>query len=293
VKATFEKVALRSDESFRLMEVARHRFGGGWHFHPEVELTLIVQSRGIRFIGDRASRFEAGDLVLVGPNLPHCWISDDGEEARRARAIVLQFHPEFLGEKFFSTPELASIGRLLDRAALGLEVQGKTKKQLAQRLLELPRLSGARRLIAILSILEALAASRDTRALATPNFRPRLDVRASERIDQVYRFLLKHFQEPIRLAEVARIARMAPSAFCRNFRRDVGRPLFSVLNEIRIGHACKLLSETGAQVSEICYGSGFGNLSHFNRQFLRVTGFTPREYRKKLTRSATAATLSS
>jgi AraC-like DNA-binding protein len=283
VKATFEKIALGRDESFRLMEVTRHRFSGGWHFHPEVELTLIVESRGIRFVGDRASRFEAGDMVLVGPNLPHCWISDDGDEARRARAIVLQFHPKFLGEHFFSTPELTPLGRLLDRAALGLEVRGRTKKELAPRLLELPRLSGAQRLISILSILEALARSRDAHPLATPGFRPRLDVRASDRIDLVYRFLLKHFQEPIRLADVARVARMAPSAFCRNFRRDVGRPLFSVLNEIRVGHACKLLVETDGQVSEVCFESGFGNLSHFNRQFLRVTGLTPREYRKKLT----------
>jgi AraC-like DNA-binding protein len=282
VKASFEKVALKSDESFRLMDVTGDRFGGGWHFHPEVELTLIAESRGIRFIGDRASRFEAGDVVLVGPNLPHCWISDEGDDARRARAVVLQFHPQFLGENFFSTPELAPLGRLLDRAHLGLEVRGKTRKELAQQLLELPRLSGARRLISILSILDVLAESRELRPLATSGFHPRLDVRASERIDRVYRFLLKRFQEPIRLAEVARVARMAPAAFCRTFRRDVGRPLFSVLTEIRIGHACKLLLETDGQVSQVCFDSGFGNLSHFNRQFLRVTGLTPREYRKKL-----------
>jgi len=282
VKASFEKVALKSDESFRLMDVTGDRFGGGWHFHPEVELTLIAESRGIRFIGDRASRFEAGDVVLVGPNLPHCWISDEGDDARRARAVVLQFHPQFLGESFFSTPELAPLGRLLDRAHLGLEVRGKTRKELAQQLLELPRLSGARRLIAILSILDVLAESRELRPLATSGFHPRLDVRASERIDRVYRFLLKRFQEPIRLAEVARVARMAPAAFCRTFRRDVGRPLFSVLTEIRIGHACKLLLATDGQVSQVCFDSGFGNLSHFNRQFLRVTGLTPREYRKKL-----------
>jgi AraC-like DNA-binding protein len=282
VKATFEKVALKSDESFRLMEVSHQRFGGGWHFHPEFELTLIVESRGIRFIGDRAARFEEGDIVLVGPNLPHCWISDPGDDARRARAIVLQFRPQFLGEKFFSTPELAPLGRLLGRATLGLEVRGKTRKQLAERLLGLPGLFGAQRLISILSILDVLAQSRELRPLASPGFHPRLDVRASERIDRVYRFLLKHFQEPIRLAEVARVARLTPAAFCRNFRRDVGRPLFSVLNEIRIGHACKLLLETDGQISEVCFDSGFGNLSHFNRQFLRVTGLTPREYRTKL-----------
>ncbi len=284
MKAAFEKVALKSDESFRLMEVTHHRFGGGWHFHPEVELTLIAESLGIRFIGDRASRFEEGDLVLVGPNLPHCWISDEGDDARRARAIVVQFHPQFLGEHFFSTPELAPLGRLLDRANLGLEVHGRTRKHLADCLLALPGLSGARRLVSILSILDVLAESRECQSLATPGFHPRLDVHASERIDRVYRYLLKHFQNPIRLAEVAHVARMAPAAFCRNFRRDVGRPLFSVLNEIRIGHACKLLLETDEQVSQVCFDSGFGNLSHFNRQFLRVTGLTPREYKKKLSR---------
>ncbi len=132
------------------------------------------------------------------------------------------------------------------------------------------------------------AASRDLRSLVTPGFHPRLDVRASERIDRVYRFLLEHFQEPIRLAEVAQVARMTPAAFCRNFRRDVGRPLFAVLNEIRIGHACKLLQETDSPISQICFDSGFGNLSHFNRRFLRLTELTPREYRNKLGRESGA-----
>ncbi len=149
MKATFEKVALKSDESFRLLEVTRRQFGGGWHFHPEVELTLIAESRGIRFIGDRSSRYEKGDVVLVGPNLPHCWISDEGE-GQRARAVVVQFHPQFLGEHFFRAPELAPLGRLLHRASLGLEAHGKTRTLLAERMLDLPRLSGARRLIATL-----------------------------------------------------------------------------------------------------------------------------------------------
>jgi AraC-like DNA-binding protein len=285
VKASFEKIALGSDESFRVMEVAGHRFGGGWHFHPEVELTLITESRGIRFIGDNASRFEKDDLVLVGPNLPHCWISDAGDNARRARAIVLQFHPHFLGEHFFSTPELAPLGRLLERATVGLEARGRIRTQLTERLGLLPGLSRAKQLISLLSILDLLAASRELKSLATPTFHPRLDVRASDRIDRVYQFLLQHFQEPIRLGEVARLASMAPAAFCRSFRRDVGRPLFSVLNEIRIGHACKLLLETDRQISEICFESGFGNLSHFNRQFLRVTSLTPRQYRNRLASS--------
>ena len=285
MKASFEKVALASDESFRVLEVAQHRFGGGWHFHPEVELTLITESRGIRFIGDNASRFEQGDLLLVGPNLPHCWISDAGENARRARAIVVQFHPHFLGEHFSRPRSSPRSGDCSTAQPWGSRPGDGSARSSPSDCIHLPDLSRSRQLISLLSILDLLAGSRELKSLATPTFRPRLDVHASDRIDRVYQFLLQHFQEPIRLAEVARIARMAPAAFCRNFRRDVGRPLFSVLNEIRIGHACKLLSETARQISEICFESGFGNLSHFNRQFLRVTGLTPRQYRNKLASS--------
>jgi AraC-like DNA-binding protein len=268
------------------MEVTRRRFGGGWHFHPEVELTCIAASRGIRFVGDRSSRFDEGDVVLVGPNLPHSWVRDAGEDVRRARAIVIQFHPNFLGEHFFHAPELTALGRLLERAAVGLEARGRTRQLVAERMLALTAISGARRLIAVLSILDLLAESRELRPLASPTFRPRLDIHASERIDRVYRYLLRNFRNSVRLADIAKVASMTESAFCRTFRRDVGRPPFSVLGEIRVGHACKLLSETNEPVAHICFESGFGNLSHFNRQFLRVTGLTPRAYRKAINQGA-------
>ncbi len=282
MQPAFEKVPIRPDESFRCLEFRQPRFDAPWHQHPELELTLIVSSSGLRFVGDAIESFDAGDLVLAGANLPHCWLNHDKPPRGGAAAVVVQFGEAFLGSDFLQAPELHGVKRLLTRAARGLCFEGRTRKNAGERLRQLPHLRGSRRLLALLEILELLSAARDARALSSAGFRPVFDAAGAERINRVHRYLLEHLTDEIRLDDVAALAHLSPAAFCRYFKRATGKPLMATVNEMRVGHACRLLLDESRSVSEVCYASGFNNLSHFNRQFQRSVGCTPSTYRKRL-----------
>jgi AraC-like DNA-binding protein len=280
VQASFEKVPLSPGESFRLLEYEGPHFDAPWHFHPEYELTLIVESRGTRFVGDSVLRFEPGDLCLIGPNLPHCWLNSRGARGR-SRAIVVQFAEGFLGQDFWKAPELRPVFTLLQRSGRGLGFQGSGRALAAKELAELGKFRGTERLLRTLLLLGRLASARDTRPLASASFAPTLNLAASQRIDRVYRHLVENFRKQITLSEVATIARLSPAAFCREFLKNTGKPLMAVVNEMRVGHACRLLIEGKHNASEACYESGFNNVAHYNRMFKRITKLTPSAYQKR------------
>ncbi len=286
MQPAFEKVSIRADESFRCHEYRVKRFASPWHQHPEVELTLIVSSSGLRFVGDQIEPFDAGDLVLVGPSLPHCWLNHEQPPRGGAAAVVVQFGEAFLGSDFLRAPELHAVRRLLRRAARGLCFGARARATVHERMRRLPKLHGSRRLLALLEVLESLASAADARALSSAGFRPLLEPASAARIDRVHRFLLEHLCDEIRLEQVAALAHLSPGAFCRYFKRATGKPLMAAVNEMRVGHACRLLLEESRSVSEICYASGFNNLSHFNRQFRRRVGCAPSDYRRRLVSAA-------
>ncbi len=285
MQPTFEKVALGPEQSLCVLDSAPARFNAPWHFHEEHELTLVPESHGTRFVGDRVARFYEGDLVLVGSNLPHCWVNEPARSRRRVSVLVVQFKKTLLVGGLDDAPELNAVKRLLARASRGLEFRGRTRAKVAEEMLRLRGQSGAKRLISFLSILENLAESHDAIVLSSAGYKPHFDGVATERVDQVFRFLLENFRERIRLNDVARIAHLSPAAFCRHFRRATGRSLIQTVNDIRVGHACRLLVEGGSNASQACFASGFNNLSHYNRQFYRVTGLTPSEYKAKFSQA--------
>ena len=279
MKAVLEKV-LPPDQnrSFLHFEFEARRFRTPFHYHPEVELTLIVDGPGHRYVGDHIGRFDSGDLVLIGPNLPHMYTSDDKFHGP-AHAVVTQFLPTFLGEDFLKVGELAPVRKLLERSRVGLAFYGRTREKVATRMLELKRLEGLARLSALLQILELLAWSVDCRPLASPGYSPSLALYQGERINNVCALISRRFREGITQSEAARAAKMSPPSFSRFFKRATNRTFRAFLNEVRVGHASHLLVESDKTVAEICYESGFGNLSNFNRQFLKLRRVAPRLYR--------------
>lgn len=277
MRAAAEKIPLTS-ESFRYRVRDDPRFEFRWHFHPEYELTLIVQSRGRRIVGDSVEDYRDGDLVLLGPNLPHAWGSSPGPR-RRHRSIVLQFSGSFLGAGFFERPEVRDVARMLAQSATGLSFTGQARDRAARLLGEMQHLRGLDRLLALLSALGALARSPDVRPLASPGFRPALDLDNRRRIDSVCAYIHHNHTRPISQPEMAHIAHLSPSAFSRFFKRMIGKTFIDYLHEIRIGHACELLIEGDLPITEVAYASGFSNLSNFNRRFLEQKRMTPRTYR--------------
>jgi AraC-like DNA-binding protein/mannose-6-phosphate isomerase-like protein (cupin superfamily) len=275
MKPAGEKILLDANSSFT---VRHFRPSGGfafrWHQHAEAELTLIKRGRGTRFVGDTIEPFGPGDLVLLGAGLPHTWQSTP---ARRGphETIVVQFLPNL----FFDKPETRHIGRLLTSALRGLHYSGKSRDVVANMLCELPKCDALARLTGLLHILDRLSQDRSVRTLCTPAYQVGATAANTRRIDAVCAYLASSFLESITLEDAADRAHLSPAAFSRFFVKSTGRTLTEYLNELRIGHACRLLIETDQTVSQIAYASGFHNLSHFNRRFRRSRRTTPQKYR--------------
>jgi AraC-like DNA-binding protein len=279
MKAHIERISTGPAASFLCRRRLDARFGFTWHFHPEIELTWIVRSRGRRFVGDSIEPYEDGDLVLLGPNLPHTWHSDPGRNGHH-EAVFCQFSREFLGRSFIESPELATVERLLERSSRGLRFTGRTQKTVGRKMEGLDRMEGLSRLAALLEVLDLLARSREARPLSGRRFVPALREGDAERIDRVCRFLNERCLGRVTLSEAAGVAHLSIPAFSRLFRRTTGKTLVEYLNELRTGLACRELIESERPVSDIAFGSGFHNLSNFNRRFQALKGMSPREYRR-------------
>jgi AraC-like DNA-binding protein len=283
MRAMVEKVILPAESSYKFEVRDDPCFKFEWHFHSEYELTLILNSRGRRFVGDSIDDYRGGDLVLVGPNLPHTWCSTtDHRRCGRHKAIVVQFADSFLGEGFFARPELQDVGRLLKRSAVGLCFERCTARDYVTRqICRMGEIHGLDRLLALLTVLAQLTRLYDARPLASTKFLPNLNLTNKCRIDRACTYINNNFAESISLHDVARVAHMSPSAFSHFFRRTVGRNFIDYVNEIRVGHSCGLLSGSDWPITQVAYASGFPNLSNFNRRFLRLKKMTPKAYRRQ------------
>lgn len=268
-------------ESFHCEVVRGRGYGARWHFHPEVQLTLVLKSAGYRIVGDNISPLLPGDLVLVGASLPHVWHQDERRGGARdaVHAIVVRFREDFLGNHFLQSPEFESVRRLLKRSARGLQITGATRDTAATLLHELCREQGLARLLKLLEILRILSSSTHLRPLASASFSPELRDTDTERMQRVMRFIHDHLDGLIERDAVARCAALSTGAFSRFFKTRTGKTLPQYVNELRIGNACSRLRDAGAKVADIALECGFENLANFNRQFRAVTGMNPREYR--------------
>jgi len=277
-KAEFEWIPRSGESSFALREFRLPAFSSPWHFHPEYELTYIVQSSGRRFVGDHIARFEPGELVLLGANLPHFW-HNDAASGTEARSLVLQFLPDCLENSLLRQPEFAGVQQLLRRSQRGIQFSGPACKTVGDLMRRMLGVSGLERLIGFLTVLQQLEGAPG-RALSSRGFVPSLDDRAAGRVNQVFQWVFTHFTGPLDHDVIARRTGMSRSALCHYFKRATGRTLTDFINEIRIGHARKLLIETDHSVAEIAYSSGFESLSNFNRHFHDLTGVSPVEFRR-------------
>ena len=288
MKAHIQKVTFSQQSSFVYRIKSDSRFARGWHYHPEYELTYIQRSAGRRLVGDNIDNYRSGDLVLLGPNLPHSWRSESSaaspkRSARRLhKAIVIQFKESFLGDGFLESPELMRVSALLQRSTRGLHITGRTRDGVSDRMLGMKSLSRFDRLLELLRILETLAtASRAVRVISRTTCAPAPDARSQERFDRVFSYLHENYTGSISQPEVAKRVCMSSSGFSRFFRRTTGKTFVEYLGELRISHACNLLIETDLSILETSLQSGFNNLSNFNRKFLKLKGTGPAAYRSQ------------
>jgi AraC-like DNA-binding protein len=251
-----------------------------WHFHPELEIVYIKKGSGKRHIGNHISYFNGGDLIMLGPNLPHYGFTD--RLAGDTSEIVVQMKEDFLGRNFFKLPEMQSIETLFERSKAGLSFYGNTKDEVGSRLNSMFYMEPFDALMEYVRILNILADSKEYQVLNATGVALIVQGQDTDRIDTIYKYVRKHFTETIQLEDISAIANMTVPSFCRYFKRVTGKTFTEFVNEFRLVHACKLLSEERHTISEVCYESGFNNFSHFNRLFKEKTGKSPNAYRKSV-----------
>lgn len=257
-----------------------------WHFHPEYEIHLVTATTGRAFIGDYVGSFAPGNLVMIGPNLPHNWISDVAKgETVAERCIVVQFSAGFIRGCIGLMPELAGLEALLARAASGIEFAAGTGAA-ARPVIEALRDSSGPARIGYFFRLLGLLLQAEGRPLASEAYRPCPEAYAVEPLNHVIDYVARNLAEDLTQTDLAALSGFSPSAFSRAFKRHTGQTFVRYVNRLRINRACDLLMTGEASVADICYGVGFNNLSNFTRHFQALKGMPPSAFRREHRRNS-------
>ncbi|UBM57314.1 AraC family transcriptional regulator [Marinilongibacter aquaticus] len=284
MKPQLLKISYPHEYSFNLFELCCPYFPTPWHYHPEVEIVYIKDSKGERLVGSSITEFGPGDLCMKGAFVPHCYRNSseyfDGREDLRAASLSLQFTEDFLGPGFMERPENFKLRKLILNAKRGILFKGDIREKVCHKMEMLAAKEGVERIIGILDILGVMSCWEDYTYLSSE---PMIltNTQDSDRIQRVFEHVTEQFKQDIKLADVASLAHMSESAFSRYFKKRTQKTFSTFLTEVRIEHACKLLQKDQLSVSEVSYQSGFNNLSNFNRQFKAVKKTTPLNYRAR------------
>ena len=279
MKPQFEQVTVPAGESWCLLWRALPELPFLWHYHPEFELTLTLNARGQRYVGDSLEDFTSGDLVLTGPNQPHTWAATDRLDATQPMlAVVIWFSVDWLDRALIGWPELGALRKLSVDAGRGLKFSAAARDQVQPLLLSLRDLDPALRLPVLLQILTLLARDPAALTLATHSFLPAGDLVAG-RMAKMLNRLHAHPEAPISAQQLADEVAMSVGAFHRFFKRHTGMTMLDYVAQLRVGLACQLLINTTRPIKVIASDVGYSTLAHFNRQFLERKKIRPRAFR--------------
>jgi AraC-like DNA-binding protein len=277
------KVTEKDDASFHVQINRHHHQYDKLHFHPEYQVSLIVEGHGMASIGSSIGRFQPGDIYAIGPNVPHVFKNDrehyDPGTSVQSYIISFFFRETSFGRDFFKLPEMVTIKKFLEDCARGVKLNRTLAHKIKPRILELAELTGAMRIIQLLTILNNMALSTENRLLSAVRYEPPSRPYLYSRLNRIIQYISDNFDKQITLDEAAKVANLSKYAFCRYFKRSTHKSFIHYLNEFRVGMACKLLSRTNYNVTQIGLLTGFNNLSYFNRQFRKFMNCTPTEYR--------------
>ena len=280
----YEQINNLPDRSYFIREQPAPFLDMPYHYHPELELTYNLDIPGKRFIGNSVERMEQDEVIFIGKNLPHAFLSDPDLENHPDRAkgytIVLQFKFDLFEQSLAKMPEMKSVFKLLEKSQRGLSLQGATKSIITQKMRDLVVADELQAVQIILEILFRLAQTEEYRLLSSKGFIKEYHTPDYHRMNAVYNYIIEHFKEDIKLSDVASVANLTETAFCRFFKKRTLKTFSQVVNEMRISYACSLLQVDLDDINTISQKAGFNNLSNFNRQFKKITGNTPLGYRK-------------
>ncbi|MRX46907.1 AraC family transcriptional regulator [Pedobacter puniceum] len=284
MKPTLLKINPSEYYSFSIRHDVVPYFYDKWHYHPEAELIYIKEGNGTQFIGDSIERFKKGDILLIGSNLPHYWRCDDNyfqnNPDLNAEALVSHFLPNFWSDTFINLPENKKIKELLITAKRGIYISKEIKPKVISLMKELVNSNGELRIILLLTVLHTISEGKNNRILSSVGFDLQMETQDKDNISKIYAYCSSNFKRKITLEEIADIANVSPNSFCRYFKTKTRKRFSDFLKEIRVGYACKLLIDNKLSVTQVCYESGFNNLTNFYKCFKSITGKTPFDYQK-------------
>jgi AraC-like DNA-binding protein/quercetin dioxygenase-like cupin family protein len=276
MKVEYEKISPDTGSSFRMIHWKSENDRYFWHYHPEYEIVFVKKGSGKLHIGEHLKNYEEGELVFIGPDLPHTGFGYGviGEHEE----IVVQLRKDFLGEDFIQKPELQHIRELFERAKQGLSFHGKARKLVAAKLQKMLSLSHFERLVELLNIFHTLASTTEFTVLNSTDKSFDFSHKDEDRINKVYEYVEHNFQQNLDIQAVADLTNLTIPSFCRYFKKITHITYTDFVNEYRINQACRLLFEN-KPIADICFEVGFNNISHFNKTFKQLKGVSPREYK--------------
>ena len=265
------------DASFLSYWVRSHTFGFHWHYHPEFEISFVKHGHGTRMVGDSVEEFYEGDLLFLGSDLPHTLVSDEMMEGDM-EVVVVQFPREILEARSLEIVELSAIGELIRRGNRGLCFDSSASQHIGPKLERLPSLEGFARYHGLLDILNDLSEA-SSRSLASMAYNPNKSFESERRIGRVCQYIHTHFAEEVSVEDLASLANMNKSSFCRYFKKMTGKTAIEYVNDLRIGKACQLILKD-LSVAQVAFESGFNSLTHFHRCFVERKQASPLQYKK-------------
>jgi AraC-like DNA-binding protein len=283
-----EITPLTQSDCFTIFSRVKNEFDFPLHYHEEFELNFIQNAGGAkRMIGDHIEEIDDLELVLVGPNLQHGWVTHKSK-GKEIREITIQFHRDLFDEKFLQRNQMNFIKTMFEHSLRGILFSRNTIEIILPRLIRLQQKQGFDSVVELMSILHDLSTSRNIRVLSDASFSNADTISYnSRRVKLIMEHLNQNFEKNISLNEVAKLAAMSEVSFSRFFKMRTGKTFVDTLNEVRLGHASRMLIETTQSVNEVAYRCGFNNMSNFNRVFKKKKACTPKEFRQAYTSSGT------
>lgn len=285
MKTALHKSAIPLSQIFVIRHLEEKHFDPIWHSHSEYQLFVVLEGTGTRFIGDSIKSFRPGELILTGPHLPHVWRSDDSyfdkNSLSKTSGIVIYLNENFLGEHILEKEEMLALKKLFTKSMRGLEFYGSKKLQVIDMMKELILLHGIPSVIHLLHILEILAVTKEYHYISSKAYDDGFDQNETDRLNKVYEYAFMNFRKKVLLDDLADLLHMTPTSFSRYFSMKNNKPFSRFIAEIRIKHACKMLTETDDSIAQICYECGFNTLSNFNKQFKEIMYQKPTQYKKE------------
>lgn len=284
MKALSFAIPNTEDELIRIQTDDVPYFYDEYHFHQEIQITYFTHGYGTCIIGDQLSQFKAGDLFVIGSNLPHVFKSDKEFYTNTSLSSYSQsilINTEAFPKELLQKPDFYELNQFISNSNFGLKYSIKHDSELINFFDATFNSSGLKKLIHCLRLIMGLSDQIESNLLKKIGYKSDHTESDSLILNKVFQYSLNNYTSDISLDSIAQVATMSKPSFCRFFKKRTRKTFAVFLNEVRIQEACKLLRSTDKNISEIAYLSGFNNISNFNRQFKKVVFCSPKEFRNK------------